>query len=116
MTKAGSASSITAPVVALQAPQDDLRLARTLPPNDPLRLRIEAASDVLEVLAAAIIRELDKVGIDPDLEDDEREDVSEDEGAQVDHELTLGRSENFDQSRREFGSEDEGSVYHSEGI
>ena len=31
MTKADSAHSIPAPVVALQAPQDDLRLARTLP-------------------------------------------------------------------------------------
>ncbi len=58
------ASSTTARI----APRDDLRLARTLPPNDPLRLRIEAASDALERLAAAIVRELDKVGVDADLE------------------------------------------------
>lgn len=60
-------------VLAFPAPAEDVRLARTLAADDPLRLRLEAACDALESLAARIIAKLDDLGPDSDLEDDELE-------------------------------------------
>lgn len=62
-----------APLLPFPAPQDTLRLARALAADDPLRLRLEAACEALESLAARIIAKLDYLGPDPDLEDDELE-------------------------------------------
>lgn len=106
--------------VRLRAPLTVQRAARTLPDGDPLRIRLEAACDRLERLAAQIIADLDLVEGDPDLEDPDLEDGGDDEPS-------LGATEYRDQRRwaaqepgardldREEQCEDEGGACEDEG-
>lgn len=93
------------------AEAEDPGEAREAPPAArvvyTLTERMEAGVERLERLAEEIIGMLDRLQTDPDLEDDEREAVSEDEGADTgDDELSLGRSESVDQSAPEPGQDD----------